>query len=115
MGRSASEIIASLAAGIPGKCQHVVGSAWFDDDHEWSELGAHFDAAVREFTAAHGPPSPQSYFFPGVDVERLICWEHGELVLYALLEYQDNTRERMLTLGVTDRGSLSVRKTSYWE
>jgi hypothetical protein len=101
-----SEIVASLQTASAGVCEHLVGSASFVDEGDYEQLGLQYDDAVAAFTRSDGTPVEPTPRFPGLDVERAACWRRGDLTLYAVLTFGDNTRIRTLTLGIARRGTV---------
>ena len=100
-----SEALARLRGRQPDLGRYPIGSAWFDEEH-YDRLGEQFDEAVRALSQAHGVPLPGGYAFPGLHVEKSACWDWGDGVVYAVLTWEDNTRQRTLTLGCCLRGEL---------
>jgi hypothetical protein len=61
---------------------------------------------VAGLAAMDGPPLEPTPAFPGAHVDRAACWRRERGMLYALLSWEDNTRIRILTLGLARRGTV---------
>lgn len=101
-----STALSELQAGRTGACKHLVGSAWFLDEEDYDRLGQQFDEAVAAFTASDGEPIQPTPRFPGQDVDKAKCWRRGVMILYVALTFGDNTRIRMLTIGLAHPGTV---------
>jgi len=107
------DILARLIAEQPDHCRYDLGSAWFDDDRQWDQLGAQYDEAVQSVTRTLGPPSWPGYMFPGADVECAACWDRPNAkIAYAVWKLDDNTRTRRLEVGVCRRGDLQAASST---
>lgn len=82
------------------------GPASCFDEEAYERLGVMFDEAVAAFTACEGTPLQPTPTFPDKHVERAACWRRGDRMLYAVLSWEDNTRYRLLTLGLARRGTV---------
>jgi hypothetical protein len=100
------EVLARLREHESGACRYDYGPASCFDEEPCERLGAMFAEAVAAFTDRHGPPLEPTPAFPGIDVERAACWRRRDGVLYALLSWSDNTRNRHLTVGFAQRGTV---------
>lgn len=103
---SFDEILARLSGGRSGTCRYQIGSAWFGDEQVYDRLGEQYARAVSELSAVFGEPISGKCVFPGIDVEQVSCWNHAGKIVYAMLSFEDSTRIRVLTLGVTRRGTV---------
>lgn len=101
-----STTLSELRAGRTGACKHLVGSASFLDEEEYDQLEQQFDEAVLAFSASDGEPIQPTPRFPGQDVEKAKCWRRGAMILYVVLTFGDNTRMRMLTIGLAHPGTV---------
>lgn len=102
---SFQEVLTKLRSSTCGPCRHWY-SASFVDDVEYDLLEEWYRETVAALTTTDGAPmvSPQ---LPGVDVERSVCWKRGDQTLYAVLSWGDNTRVRILTVGLFSGVSLA--------
>lgn len=101
-----STALSELQAGRTAACKYLVSSAWFLDEAEYDQLGQQFDEAVAAFTVSDGEPIQPTPRFPGQDVEQAKCWRRGAMILYVALTFGDNTRIRMLTIGLAHPGTV---------
>lgn len=80
-------------------------SASFLDDNDYDRLEQWYNEAVSAFATSDGQPCAAPPL-PGADVERVTCWQRGNQLLYAVLSWGDNTRVRILTIGLFTDASL---------
>ncbi len=115
MTLSLAEVLPLLQSGVFKRCEYHVGSAFFvDDEKNWAKLDLEFAESTRALNATYGEPEREEYVYPGEDVSRLACWKIPGGFVYVMLSYQDNTRIRILTLGMCDTGKLQVKKPAVW-
>lgn len=86
-------------------CRHWF-SASFIDDAEYDRLEEWYHELADALTIIDGAPMAAMQL-PGVDVERSVCWKRGDKTLYAVLSWGDNTRVRILTVGLFSGVSLA--------
>jgi hypothetical protein len=106
MALTFSEALAALRSPACGVCRYRFGPAGFDDEDGYDRLGTQFTEAVAALTETDGPPLDPGPTFPGMDIERAVCWRRGERAAYVALSWEDNTRCRFLTLGLARRGEV---------
>lgn len=100
------EALSQLRSPACGVCRLEIGSASCFDEEPYERLGSLYAEAVAALTATDGPPLDPTPPFPGVDVERAACWRRERGVVYVLLSWADNTRIRVLTLGLARPGTV---------
>jgi hypothetical protein len=98
------ESLAKLRSPKCEPCRHGFSASFLDDD-EYDRLEQWYNEAVSAFTASDGTPCAAPPL-PGADVERVTCWQRNDKLLYAVLSYGDNTRVRILTIGLFRDASL---------
>src|SRR4051794_3232768 len=102
-----AEALARLRAPECGTCRYEFGPASFTEEGEYDRLVDWYAEAVAALTAEGGPPlEPTPAFVGGIDVERAACWRRPGAIAYVLLSWGDNTRYRLLTLGLARRGTV---------
>ena len=102
---SFQEGLSKLRSSSCEPCRHWY-SASFADDVEYDLLEEWYNEAVTALTITDGTPNIAPRL-PGFDAERCTCWKRGEMMLYALLSWGDNTRVRILTVGLFCGDSLA--------
>jgi hypothetical protein len=100
------QVLNQLLSPACGVCRHHIATASCFDEIGYDQLGAWFDEAVVALNGVYGMPIQPQPSFPGEDVERAACWRVRDRVVYALLSWGDNTRNRTLTLGIAARGTV---------
>lgn len=94
-----------LAPGV-GRCVFRYSAGFLDED-EYTRLGSWYDETVAALTAAFGPPlDPAPQVVEPIDVERVACWRRPNGIAFAMLWFGDNTRVRILELGLAKRGEI---------
>ena len=99
------EALSKLKSPSCEPCRHWF-SASFIDDVEYDRLEDWYIEALAVLTVTDGTPVAGPPL-PGVDIERCACWRRGDASLYAVLSWGDNTRIRILTVGVCYGDSLA--------
>lgn len=104
--------LSELAADTTTICRHEFGPVSFLDEEQYDQLGELYAEAVTVLEAKHGEPIKPTPDFQAEDVERATCWLIISGIVYVLLSFRDNTRQRVLILGVARQGTIV---TGCWE
>lgn len=87
-------------------CRFEVGMASCFDEEDYDQLGEQYDEAVANLTNRYGLPIAPTPTFLETDLDKATCWKVDQGVVYAMLDFGDNTRIRMLTLGLARPGTV---------
>lgn len=96
--------LAELITAQSPPYQHRV-AAGFLDEEDYTRLKSWYHDAVSILTQAFGTPlqAPCRVLDP-IDVEHVTCWHRPAGIAYIMLWWGDNTRVRILELGLVTPG-----------
>jgi len=106
MAESLQDALAAVQADGATPCLFRFFASAFDEE-EYDQLGVDYDRAVEALRRSFGPPlnDPPPIVEP-IDVEKVTCWQRPAGMAFVLLWWGDNTRVRLLDVGIAAPGNL---------
>jgi hypothetical protein len=106
MPESLQDALAAVLADGAVPCLFRFSASAFDQE-EYDQLGVDYDRAVEALWRVFGPPlkDPPPIVEP-IDLEKVTCWQRSAGMVFVLLWWGDNTRVRLLEVGIAAPGNL---------
>lgn len=106
MAESLQDALAAVQADGATPCLFQFSASAFDEE-EYDQLSVDYDRAVEALRRSFGPPlnDPPPIVEP-IDVEKVSCWRRPAGMAFVLLWWGDNTRVRLLEVGIAAPGNL---------
>jgi hypothetical protein len=106
VAESLTEVLTAVQSPGAGPCLFRFSASAFDDD-DYDRLGAWYDEAAATLAGTFGPPlEPCPRVIEPIDVERVACWRRPGGFAFVLLWWGDNTRVRLLEVGLAAPGTV---------
>ena len=104
---SFEEALVIVQTPATGADLYRASASCFDEEDEYDRLGEQYEQAVATLHAAFGPPiEPWPRVNEPIDVEKLTCWHRPAGIVYVMLWFGDNTRIRVLEIGLVKRDTM---------